>query len=309
MLKSLFTILVIVGIIPISNAQILSYFTQYETNNALFFPAQSAQITQKQINITSRRNTIQESILNQQLFSFQMPFNKNRSGLNFNLYSNSKNNEVYNSINVGYAHKVNFYGGYLSLATAYLLQNTYLSQLLIKDANDENAPANGFSNWKSDINISLMYKSKKMQLALATENILKHNENIFYYNPQLNYYFSAIYKIRMAEKLTISPFLFARINGNNNNVTDAMLRLQYNQKINLGIGFRTNQSLLFTTDILLNSLIKKIPNTLVFNYAYDNSLSKQSYAAHEFGLRYLFGNPFSSSKVNLQPVQYSPIFF
>ncbi len=301
-MKKIITIALLVFIGYSSVAQQNPQYTQYMYNMSVINPAYAGSKETLSTGILYRKQWVEiEDAPTTGTFFGNMPVGKN-VGAGLSIISDKigpvNETNVYADISykldLGGEHKLSF-----GVKTGFTVQKVGLFDDIYSTLPDINDPAfsENSNNTFFNIGTGVFYHTDKYYLSLSVPNFIKSKHldfNGIDYGSEVSHYFiSGGYVFDLSQSFKLKPFFLVKSAFDAPTSVDASLNMLYNEKIELGITYRLEDSF----GALVNF---SITPELRIGYAYDyivSDLNVQTPASHELILLYdiRFGKKVSES--------------
>ncbi len=301
-MKKIITIALLVFIGYSSVAQQNPQYTQYMYNMSVINPAYAGSKETLSTGILYRKQWVEiEDAPTTGTFFGNMPVGKN-VGAGLSIISDKigpvNETNVYADISykldLGGEHKLSF-----GVKTGFTVQKVGLFDDIYSTLPDINDPAfsENSNNTFFNIGTGVFYHTDKYYLSLSVPNFIKSKHldfNGIDYGSEVSHYFiSGGYVFDLSQSFKLKPFFLVKSAFDAPTSVDASLNMLYNEKIELGVTYRLEDSF----GALVNF---SITPELRIGYAYDyivSDLNVQTPASHELILLYdiRFGKKVSES--------------
>lgn len=190
---------------------------------------------------------------------------------------------------LGDEHRIRF-----GSSLGYYRMTIDVSNTTVDDPSDDLLSAGNLNGSTLDMEVSLYYELKRLQLGISVPQILESNADFDLDNYEAGFQLVrhanalAMYNLDLNDKWTLQPALAYRVMKSNLNQFDALLGVSYNGLIEIAGGYRTEGIFLARTNFYIG-------NKVVVGYAYEipgSELSAYSGGSHEFivGLKFCKAN-------------------
>ncbi|MGA9638143.1 PorP/SprF family type IX secretion system membrane protein [Flavobacterium sp.] len=290
--------LLVVGFSINIKAQQTPQFTQYMYNMSIVNPAYTTGQTEAiNFGLIHRRQWTEINGPQTTAFFAHKAFTDNvEAGISF---TNDKVGNFLNSknINADYAYKLNL-GNQRSLSfglkAGVNIYDTDFSSVKLESATPDKSFENDISKAFINFGLGAYYNTEKFYAGLSLANLLnpQHidvSNGKYVGRENMISYLTAGYVVDLSDQFKLKPAFMAKYVQGAPIAVDATANVLYNNRIELGVGYRLEESI----SGLLN--IRVTPE-LRIGYAYDritNNLNAVTSASHEFILLYDLGTLFN----------------
>jgi type IX secretion system PorP/SprF family membrane protein len=228
-----------------------------------------------------------------QMLSIHAPFAKDRIGLGLLIDRNSIGIYKETSFIGNYAYRMELRDGKLALGLGFgvTVYNIAWDELDATDANDVQLMNNPTSAILPNFSLGTYYYTKKYFIGFSIPLILGHKVNESTGSPKIsnsfsaaNYFFSGGYEFGLSPRIKLLPSVLIKYHLKNELQIDCNAQINYNDKIWMGIGYRSKNMLVGMLQCQLNYQIR-----MAYSYDFDiGSIGKYRNGSHEIVLNYIF---------------------
>lgn len=313
--KPVYIILFVFVCLIKSEAQQMPNFSQYIMNGFLVNPALAGYDGYTVVNFTSRQQWLgsyespqtyslsaqgrvmsRSYIIKRQMLTKKMifkPSRKGRTGLGASIDNDSHGIFSRTSMNLSYAHHINFPNAQLSLGLAFNLSQFMINdrELRFRDEKDKAIFAGlGDPAYSPDFSTGIFYYDRKKMAGFSISNLVQAwvkfgNNKIQNYRLRRHYYFIGSYKFNTHPNYILEPSFLFKTTENLIPQFDISLRTYYHDQYWFGLSYRTVSSVV--------TLVGIQKNKLYMGYAFDYSFSNFQISAlgtHEITMALRFGD-------------------
>jgi len=297
----------------ILHAQQLPAYSQYSFNAFLLNPAVAGSEGYTAINVTSREQwvgiegapstqglSVQTRIMKRDYIEskatvkrrYLRPMRSGRVGLGAYIYRDHIGLSNQTGMQLTYAYHISRTKSQFSLGItlSFLQYSLNITDLKLPDAKDNLVNNQPMSMIMPDANVGAYYTDQNIFAGISAYNLTQASIMFGSYRNsdfRLKRHYNLIggFKLDLDEIYSIEPSIYLKISEQLKPQTDIMVKLIYDSKFWLGLGYRYKSTLIGTLGIKLNRFY--------VGYSYDyssNSLSFYSYGTHELMLALKLGD-------------------
>jgi type IX secretion system PorP/SprF family membrane protein len=242
-----------------------------------------------------------------QTFNFHAPVQKKHIGIGFKIIDDKI--ALMSNLNVAttISYHLNFAGGKLSLGLEAGIFNRKINyqQLILAQQGDNVIPGNAASSVVPDASFGIYYQKKQFYAGISQYHLIKENFNDKTAAQSQSYLYGHTYFLvgnvfDLAKKWTMEPSMLVKYQAASPIQLDLNVSVYYNERIGLGLQYRTN-------DAVVTTLRVNITESLKIMYSYDMTLSKMSSysrGAHEIIISYGIKLPPPPTQKEIHPRYY-----
>jgi type IX secretion system PorP/SprF family membrane protein len=227
------------------------------------------------------------------ILSVHTPVYNDRIGLGFLVENNRAG--IFKETNIfgNYAYRLEVLEGRLALGLGFgvTVYNIAWNELLAADANDPQLMNNNVSAAMPNFSLGTYYYTKKYFIGISVPVFLNHELDINTGKYKIgnnlsgsNYFLSGGYEFGLGSRLKLQPSILIKYHPANAVQIDYNAQINMNDKLWMGIGYRSNNILVAMLQCQLNYQIK-----MAYSYDYFfGRVGKYMNGSHEIVLNYIF---------------------
>jgi type IX secretion system PorP/SprF family membrane protein len=241
-----------------------------------------------------------------QTFNFHTPIQKKHIGVGLKVINDRK--AVVSNLNVGaqFAYHLNFIGGKLSLGLDAGLYNRKIDyqKLILNDINDNAIVSSSASSLVPDLGYGIYFQKKQFYAGVSQAHLI-HKKFNYTEKESGSRLYNHIYILAgnvfdINKQWTVEPSMLLKKQASSPVQLDINAMVYYNEKIGLGLQYRTG-------DALVALLRVNITENIRISYSFDRTLSKLasfSKGAHEIIISYAIKLPPPPTQKEIHPRYY-----
>jgi type IX secretion system PorP/SprF family membrane protein len=239
--------------------------------------------------------------------NFHTPVQKKHIGVGFKIINDKT--AILNNLNISlfYSYHLNFAGGKLSIGFEGGIFDRRIdySKLILTNSGDNSLPLVVMNSTVPDASGGIYYQKKQFYIGYSYSHIIQKNFNYKTVNDSRSHLYSHMYLLMgnifdVSDKWSFEPSMLVKYQAAAPVQLDANLLLTYNDRVAVGVQYRTGDALAAVLKI-------NILENLRIAYSYDmtiSHLSKYSRGAHEIIISYGIKIPPPPAEKEVHPRYY-----
>jgi len=292
--KIIINIIILIGMGTPVFSQLKPLYDQYILNGMSVNPAFAGSQEALSIGLLARNQWVGfEGAPKTVTLSLHTPLRDERVNLGLLLFSDKTGSRSETGLMLNYAYRIYFKGGKLSfgLAAGFTGLSTDREMLRYTDPGDELILNPGTRAILPEMSFGIYYYSDRFYAGFSVPYFLNHklDESSGKYglavNPtRMTYMLLSGYKFPLSEKYQFIPSVLIKTDSFKRMQVDLNGNLVYREKIWLGAGYRSDNSMLYMLQYQVNNQFR-----VAYTYGYEFSeLSHYQKGTHEIMLLYIF---------------------
>jgi type IX secretion system PorP/SprF family membrane protein len=227
------------------------------------------------------------------MLSVHAPIKNDRIGLGFLVERNTVGIYKETSIMGNYAYRMKVRGGRLALGLGFgvTVRNVAWNELIPADPDDVQLLDTQVASYLPEFSFGGYYYNKNFYLGLSIPLFLNHEEDVKTGKYKTasnfsgsNYFLNSGYSFELSHYLKLKPSILVRYHPGNSVQVDLNTLVDLRDKIMMGVGYRTNNTLVGLLQFHINYQL-----SLAYSYDYSiGSLGNYMNGSHEIVLNYKF---------------------